>query len=78
MTTGEIRRIIYDRQGGRCLACDEYVTWKQAHLHERVPRGQGGEISRENSEILCSYCHLNVAHGDRRPQFYNPKERGII
>lgn len=73
MTVGEIRRIVYDYQDGRCLWCDKFVTWKQAHMHEKVARGKGGKISLDNSIILCSNCHLNVAHGDRRLQFGGAK-----
>lgn len=71
MKVGEIRRAVYDRQRGRCLDCDKFVTWKQAHLHELIPRSKGGKISLDGSVILCSNCHLNGPqnHGDRKPQF---------
>lgn len=69
LTTGEIRRIIYDRQKGCCRACGKFVTFEQAHLHEIVPRGKGGIISLTNSEILCFYDHIEVEHGDRKPKF---------
>lgn len=71
METGEIRRIIYDRQHGECLWCSKFVTWQQAHMHEVVQRGKGGKISLDNSIILCSTCHIGPrgAHGNRRPQF---------
>lgn len=71
MTVGEIRRIVYDYQDGHCLWCDKFVTWKQAHLHEKVARGKGGKVSLGNSIILCADCHIGPkgAHGKRRPQF---------
>lgn len=71
MTVGWIRRVVYDRQFGRCLDCDTFVRWENAHLHEIVPRSKGGKISLENSVILCADCHLNAPqnHGDRKPQF---------
>jgi 5-methylcytosine-specific restriction endonuclease McrA len=73
MTTGEIRHILYVRQGGRCKVCDKYVTEKQAHMNEKVPRGKGGKISLDNSEIICYFCHMEVnskwSHGDRKPKF---------
>jgi 5-methylcytosine-specific restriction endonuclease McrA len=73
----EIRQQVYTRQGGRCISCDKYVTDAQAHLHERIHRGQGGEISLKNSEILCYDCHLNretYGHGKRKPQFGRKSE----
>ena len=72
MTVAEIRQQVYDRQGGRCISCDLFVTPEQAHMHEKVFRGKGGKISLENSEILCAECHLNrktFGHGKRKPQF---------
>lgn len=71
MKTGEIRRAIYNQQDGHCLWCDKFVTWGQAHLHEKVARGKGGQISLENSIILCADCHIGPkgAHGNRRPKF---------
>ena len=30
---------------------------------------KGGKISLTNSEILCKICHLDIMHGNRRPQF---------
>jgi hypothetical protein len=65
----EIRRQIYDRQEGRCLYCPKLITWAGGHMHEKVPRGKGGEISLENSVMLCADCHLNQEHGNRKPRF---------
>jgi 5-methylcytosine-specific restriction endonuclease McrA len=73
LTTAEIRRIVYDRQAGECIMCSATVGWNQAHLHEKIHRGDGGEVSLKNSEILCYYCHLDVEHGDRKPQFKGGK-----
>jgi len=54
--------------------CSAPFTEQQMHMHERHARGKFidgkfGEISLENSEGLCAYCHLQVEHGDRQPQF---------
>lgn len=38
-------------------------------MHELVSKGKGGEVSLENSIGLCADCHLNTAHGNRRPRF---------
>lgn len=72
MSTGEIRRAIFLRQYGQCISCGEDFTEAQMHMHEKVFRGHGGEISLDNSEGLCYDCHLNretFGHGKRRPQF---------
>lgn len=68
---GYIRHEIFVRQKGRCIACNEIFTEAQMHMHEKVSRGDGGNISLDNSEGLCYADHLgkNGAHGDRRPKF---------
>jgi hypothetical protein len=65
----EIRRQVYARQQGRCLYCPKLITWAGMHLHEKQHRGQGGEISLENSVGLCYDCHINQEHGNRKPRF---------
>ena len=71
MSTAEIRRAVYDRQHGECLWCSKFVTFQQAHLHEKLHRGHGGKISLDNSIILCSNCHIGPKgdHGNRLPKF---------
>lgn len=71
LAISQIRRQIFARQEGVCVNCPEMLTWGSGHLHEKIHRGQGGEISLENSEMLCYSCHLGKhgAHGDRRPRF---------
>jgi 5-methylcytosine-specific restriction endonuclease McrA len=73
MTTVKIRQAVYDRQSGMCLWCDKNLTWDQFHMHEVVSRGKGGKISLDNSVGLCYDCHLNRAHGNRKPQFRGGK-----
>jgi 5-methylcytosine-specific restriction endonuclease McrA len=71
---GKIRHEIFLRQGGRCIACNTIFTEDQMHMHEKVSRGKGGNISLDNSEGLCYADHLGKsgAHGDRRPKFGGP------
>lgn len=69
MTIAEIRREIYTRQKGQCLWCGKLLGWRQAHLHEKLERSKGGKISLQNSIILCYGCHIDKAHGNRKPQF---------
>lgn len=64
-----IRKQVFDRAGGVCDKCARIVSWDGGHLHERIPRGSGGEISVENCWCLCFDCHILGEHGDRAPQF---------
>lgn len=76
MTTEEIRRAIWERQGGTCIRCPSLITWNQMHMHEKVHRGRGGEISLENSEGLCYECHLGElgVHPEKQLRFRKRKD----
>lgn len=65
-----IRITIFRRSRGWCEvrkseSCENYITWCSFHLHEKVPRSKGGEISEENSVAACAPCHRHE-HRDRR------------
>jgi hypothetical protein len=67
-----IRSTIFNIQGGRCLWCGKLLTRDSAQMHEQISRSKGGEISLENSIILCYNCHQgsrDSAHGNRRLRF---------
>lgn len=78
LAVSQVRRQVFNRQEGVCLRCPNIILWTTGHLHENISRGQGGEVSLENCEMLCADCHLNGAHGDRRPQFTNRTDREPI
>src|SRR5574337_1376167 len=54
-----IRRQVFDRDGWACVHCGANVSWQTGEMHERVPRGEGGLISTDNSCTMCHSCHLN-------------------
>lgn len=63
-----IRDAVIKRDNGECKRCGERVG-NNGHLDERVPRSKGGEISIDNSWLLCADCHIlrpESQHGDRR------------
>jgi 5-methylcytosine-specific restriction endonuclease McrA len=72
---GAIREAIWTRQSGICLNCPTILTRGSFHMHEKISRGHGGEVSLENSVGLCYTCHITIAHGDRLPQFRTNKEK---
>lgn len=63
-----IRQRVYELSGGFCKDCGGIIT-VNFHMHEEISRGKGGEISIENSIALCSRCHLEFEHGNRRLRF---------
>ena len=66
-----IRRQIFDRCKGECEICASPVTEQSGHMHEKIHRGQGGEISLDNSIFICVPCHKR-AHKDRNPHWRKP------
>lgn len=67
----EIRWQLY-KQDTHCQWCGADISWEGCQMHEVVPRGDGGEISLENSTLLCYDCHqgrTDSAHGNRKLQF---------
>jgi HNH endonuclease len=67
--TREIRERILQRAGNQCEDCGKLVTWGSMHMHEKIHRGDGGEISLENSIAVCYKCHTEIEHGERRLRF---------
>jgi len=71
---GAIRKQVWKRCGGRCEDCGGAVwetgsLFARMHMHEQTPKGNGGEVSLTNCRGLCYHCHIDVAHGNRKPKF---------
>src|SRR5271167_1002264 len=63
-----IRTAVFDLAGGECKYCGKYVSFDGGHMHEEVHRGEGGEMSIDNSVWACSKCHENQ-HPEKRVRF---------
>lgn len=64
-----IREAVYRRAEGYCERCGTRVTRKTGEMDEKILRSLGGEISLENSWLLCHSCHTghpDSKHGNRR------------
>lgn len=69
---GNIRQQVFNRANWRCEHCGASLTYKTGQMHEKLPKGKGGEVSLENCMLLCYNCHQgrpDAEHGARRPQF---------
>ena len=71
-----IRSQIWNRCAGNCEWCGKRITENgplvaRMNMHEKIPKGSGGEVSLTNSVGICYDCHFNSpkAHGDRKPQW---------
>ena len=66
----EIRKSVFKRATDddgitHCEDCGKRIDFFTGHMHERLAKGKGGEVSIMNSVALCPRCHLEVEHGDR-------------
>jgi 5-methylcytosine-specific restriction protein A len=64
-----IRRVVIARDGGRCVACSQWV--RVPHIQHRIPRGMGGTkraASYRLSNLLtfCWRCNLVRVERDRQ------------
>lgn len=66
----ECRRIVFNRDGGKCRCCGRrlYLLARNAHgywdlcnVHEILPRARGGsDVEPKNCVALCHRCHMAV------------------
>ncbi len=63
-----IRHQLWLRSHGVCDLCGSPINEQTCHMHEQKHRGRGGEISLDNSVMICVKCH-KYAHRDRNPRW---------
>lgn len=52
--TRDIRRAVFDRDGGKCVECGSNFDLQYDHI---LPVAHGGATTIENLQILCSDCN---------------------
>jgi hypothetical protein len=71
----DVRRLIFERDGGICLSCGTRLTLGTAQLDHIVPWSAGGPDTSDNLRILCERCNADRSnfvtglddHAARRP-----------
>ena len=53
-----LRRSVIDRDGPRCVYCDDDLTNAEIHLDHIVPESKGGLTSLNNLQVTCRKCNL--------------------
>lgn len=62
----ELRKVVYERDGYRCVKCGSQNKIACDHIH---PVSKGGETSLENLQVLCSACNGSKATRSEPPSF---------
>lgn len=50
----EIRRTVFERDGGKCVECESNFDLQYDHL---LPVSLGGATTAENLQLLCADCN---------------------
>jgi 5-methylcytosine-specific restriction endonuclease McrA len=56
-----VRRWVIERDGRRCVYCDEDLTDQEIHLDHVIPESKGGPTHFDNLQVTCRRC--NIAKG---------------
>ena len=53
-----LRKRVIERDGLRCVYCDDDLTNAEVHLDHVIPESQGGPTTYNNLQVTCRKCNL--------------------
>ena len=53
-----LRERVIERDGLRCVYCDEDLSDAEIHMDHVIPESQGGETTYNNLQVTCRKCNL--------------------
>lgn len=53
-----LRERIIERDGRRCVYCDEDLSSAEIHMDHVIPESQGGSTTYDNLQVTCRKCNL--------------------
>jgi len=53
-----LRQRVIERDGLRCVYCDEDLSDAEIHMDHVIPESQGGETTYNNLQVTCRKCNL--------------------
>ncbi|MFD1394377.1 HNH endonuclease [Kroppenstedtia eburnea] len=73
----EIRRVVWERDGRRCVRCETSLTLKECHIDHKIS-GKLGTNKLSNLRTLCRRCHVLRMDMRHRGMIAKALEDGII
>lgn len=61
--TKDVKEIVWQRDGERCIFCGTHEAMPNAHI---VPRSKGGLGVANNIVTLCMKCHFEMDQTEKR------------
>ena len=64
----DLKAYCYERDGGRCVRCKQFVFGHNAQHHHIVPINVDASLKLEadNIQTLCPTCHMIIEHGEKK------------
>lgn len=73
----ELRRIVWDRDGRKCVRCGTPLELGEAHI-DHIKSGKTANNSLRNLRTLCRRCHVLRADKRHRGMIAKALKDGII
>lgn len=54
-----LRRMVIERDGLRCVYCGEELAGKEIHLDHVIPEAHGGTTTYNNLQVTCRKCNIS-------------------
>jgi 5-methylcytosine-specific restriction endonuclease McrA len=53
-----LRKRVIERDGYRCVYCDEDLSGAEIHMDHVIPESAGGPTTYDNLQVTCRKCNL--------------------
>lgn len=73
----ELRRLVWERDGGRCVRCRAPLTFETFHC-DHIRSGKLGSNALANLRVLCRRCHVLRADNRHRGMIAAALRDGVI
>lgn len=74
----EIKKELFDYQGGRCEGCGNEFEWRNLVIDHIVPVSKGGGDHINNLQLLCDACNRLKGTGTQKRLWYLLAKQRVI